>query len=103
MRRVKCPDPRQEVEFTAAEILRLVRQEGYRWRDIVVCARKLGQYGELVESVFGRFGIPVFESNPVDVLQKPVLALVTSALAAVGIRICANRLHFIRQSNSRAM
>lgn len=83
VQRIRCADPRQEVEYTAAEILRLVRQEGYRYRDIVVCARRLGQYGELVESVFGRFGIPVFESNPVDVLQKPVLALVTSALAAV--------------------
>lgn len=81
--RIKCADPRQEVEFAAAEILRLVREEGYRYRDIVLCARKLGQYGELVESVFGRFGIPVFQSNPADVLQKPVLALVTSALAAV--------------------
>ncbi len=83
VRRVTCADPRQEVEFAASEILRLVRQEGYRWRDIAVCARKLGQYSELVESIFGRFGIPVFESNPVDVLRKPVLALVTSALAAV--------------------
>lgn len=81
--RVKCTDPRQEVECAAAEILRLVRQEGYRYRDIAVCARKLGRYSELVESVFERFGIPVFESTMVDVLQKPVLALVTSALAAV--------------------
>lgn len=30
--------PRSEVERTAAEILRLVREEGYRFRDIAVCA-----------------------------------------------------------------
>lgn len=82
VKRIKCADPRREVEFAAAEILRLVREEKHRWRDIVVCARKLGQYGELVESVFDRFGIPVFMSDPVDVLRKPVLALVTAALAA---------------------
>lgn len=81
--RIRCADPRQEAEHTAAEILRLVREEGYRWRDIAVCARKLGHYSELIESVFQRYGIPVFESAMVDVLQKPVLALVTSALAVV--------------------
>lgn len=81
--RTACADPRREVEQAAGEILRMVREEGFRYRDIAVCARRLGRYGELVESVFGRFGIPVFESNMVDILQKPVLALVTSALAAV--------------------
>ena len=81
--RIKAADPRREVEWAAAEILRLVRDEGYRWHDIAVCARRLGSYGELVESTFARFGIPVFESAMADVLTKPVLALVTAALAAV--------------------
>ena len=80
--RVRAADRRQEVEWTAAEILRLLRQDGYRCRDIAVCARRLGAYGELVESTFARYGIPVYESAMTDVLQKPVMALVTSALAA---------------------
>ena len=81
--RVKCADPRQEVEHAAAEIRRLVRQENYRYRDIAVCARKRGRYSELINSEFKRFEIPLFESVMVDVLKKPVFALVTSALAAV--------------------
>ena len=80
--RVMAADPRREVEWTAAEILRLVREEGYRWRDIAVCVRHLGSYGELAESTFSRYGIPVFENAMSDVLNKPVLALVTAALAA---------------------
>ncbi|MDE6281763.1 MAG: PD-(D/E)XK nuclease family protein, partial [Oscillospiraceae bacterium] len=47
-----------------------------------VCARKLDGYGELIESTFARYGVPVFLSAMEDVLEKPVLALVTSALAA---------------------
>lgn len=81
--RVSAADRRLEVEWAAAEILRLLRQEGYRCRDIAVCARKWDGYGELVDSVFRQYGIPVFQSVMEDVLQKPVLALVTSALAAV--------------------
>ena len=81
--RMTAPDPRQEVEWTAAEILRLVREEGYRFRDIAVCARSFAAYGGLAESVFPRYSVPVFLSAKSDVLQKPVLALVTAALAAV--------------------
>ena len=80
--RVAAVTPRQEVEWCAAEILRLLREEGYRCRDIAVCARRLDGYGELIDSVFARYGIPVFLSAMEDVLEKPVLALVTSALAA---------------------
>lgn len=80
--RVRAADPRQEMEWTAAEILRLVREEGYRFRDIAVCARNFAPYEGLAESVFAQYGVPVFLSTVTDVLQKPVLALVTSALAA---------------------
>ncbi len=81
--RVRAADPRQEVEWCAAEVLRLLREEHYRCRDIAVCARRLDGYGELIESVFARYGVPVFMSAMEDVLRTPPLALVTSALAAV--------------------
>ena len=80
--RVSAITPWQEAEWCAAEILRLLREEGYRCRDIAVCARRLDGYGELIDSVFARYGVPVFLSAMEDVLEKPVLALVTSALAA---------------------
>ena len=80
--RIAAVTPRQEAEWCAAEILRLLREEGYRCRDIAVCARRLDGYGELIDSVFARYGVPVFLSAMEDVLEKPVLALVTSALAA---------------------
>ena len=75
--------PYAEVEWAAAECLRLVREEGYRFRDIAVTARSLEEYGELIETVFPRYGVPVFLGRMTDILQKPVLSLITSALAAV--------------------
>ncbi len=81
VRRVEASDPRREVEWAAAEVRRLLRG-GLRCRDVALCARRLDRYGELIDSVFARYGIPVFRAEMEDVLQKPVLALVTSALAA---------------------
>ena len=72
--------PRGEVERTAAEILRLVREEGLRFREIGVAARNFERYSGLIQSVFSRYGIPVFCSAMTDILEKPVLALVTAAL-----------------------
>ena len=75
-------DAREEVERAAAEILRLVREEGCRFRDIAVCARDFGPYADLTEGIFEKYGIPLFLSTVTDVLQKPILALVTGALDA---------------------
>lgn len=74
---------RSEVEWTAGRILQLVREEGCRFREIGVAARDYGAYRDLVESVFGRYGVPVFSSAMTDILEKPVLALVTAALETV--------------------
>ncbi len=80
--RLTAKTPRQELEMAASEILRLVREEHLRYRDLAVCARNFSSYEGLAESVFSQFGIPLFFSVMTDVLQKPVLALVTSALEA---------------------
>lgn len=75
-------DAREELERAAAEILRLTREEGYRFRDIALCARNFGPYADLAQGVFEKYGIPLFLSAVDDVLQKPILALVTGAMEA---------------------
>ncbi len=73
-------DRRGEVEWAAGRMLQLVREEGYRFRDIGVAARDYSAYRDLIESVFPRYGVNVFSSAMTDILEKPVLALVTAAL-----------------------
>lgn len=81
---ISAPNPRQEVEWVAAEMRRLAREEGIRWRDMALCARNFAPYEGLVDSVMGQYEIPVFLAAMSDVLQKPVLALVTAALRVTG-------------------
>lgn len=75
--------PRSEVEWTAARIRALVRLEGYRYRDIGVVARDFSAYQPLLESVFPRYQVPMFSSAMTDILEKPILTLVTAALDTV--------------------
>ena len=75
--------PRSEVEQAAAGIRRLLRTQGLRCRDIGVTARDLSVYQPLVEAIFPRYQIPVFTSAMTDILDKPILTLVTAALDTV--------------------
>jgi len=72
-----------EVEWAAARIRSLVREQGYRLREIGLVARNFSRYGPLIESVFQRYEVPVFCARKSDILEKPVLALVTAALDAI--------------------
>ncbi len=76
-------DPCREVEWVCAQILELARREGWRFRDMAVTVRSLEGYEALIDDCCARFGIPVFLARTQDILEKPVLALITSALAAV--------------------
>ncbi|MBS7219009.1 MAG: PD-(D/E)XK nuclease family protein [Oscillospiraceae bacterium] len=75
--------PRSEVEQAAAGIRRLIRTQGLRCRDIGVTARDLSVYQPLIEAIFPRYQIPVFTSAMTDILEKPILTLVTAALDTV--------------------
>lgn len=79
----RAGDPYHEMTWAAEQILHLVRDEGYRWRDITVAVRSLDGWADRMETVLGRYGIPVFLSRMDDILQKPVLTLLTAALDAV--------------------
>ena len=72
-----------EVERTAAQIRRLLASGKCRCRDILVAARNMGDYEATIENVFERYEIPVFLNRSRDILEKPVIALVLSALDTV--------------------
>ena len=77
---------RSEVEYAAATIRELVREKGWRYRDFVVAARDFNKYAGQVESVFDLYGVPLFLSTVSDILEKPILTLITAALDTVSGR-----------------
>ncbi len=72
-----------EAEWVAAEILSLVRSGKYRYRDIAVGARNMDVYGPILENVFARCQIPAYLSRRSDLLEKPVMTMLLSAVDAV--------------------
>lgn len=72
-----------EVEQTAADIRRLLAAGKCRCRDITVAARNMGDYEGTIETVFERYGIPAYLSRRSDILEKPVVSLLTGVLSSV--------------------
>ena len=80
---VEAANRRIEVEAVAADILRLVREAGLRWRDIGVLVRDEASYQELLRLVFHDHAIPMFVDGKRQAVHHPLAELVRSALEAV--------------------
>jgi ATP-dependent helicase/nuclease subunit B len=89
-------DSYSELEAVAAEIIRLVREENYRYKDIGVVARDPGAFAREIDSAFARMRIPHFMSAPEDVENQPLAAGVVSALNAARGFDTANVLLFAK-------
>lgn len=76
-------DPGKETAAVAGEIRRLVREEGYRYRDIAVIASDLETYMDHILASFERYGIPVFADYKRSILLNPCVEYVRSAIAMV--------------------
>lgn len=83
VRIVSAANGRAEVKFVAREILRLVKERNYRYRDIAVIASDIDYYQHYVRAHFEDYGIPFFIDKRRALDQHPVVALVSSALQAV--------------------
>ena len=74
----------EECLNAAEQIMALIRS-GSRYRDITIVCSDTAVYKPLVQFVFHRYGIPVYQSGTEDILQKSVIVTVLSAMdAALG-------------------
>ncbi len=80
---VAASNRRAEVEAAACEILRLCREEGYRYRDISITLRDFADYDYLLTTVLTDYNIPHFLDKKRAVDHHPALELVRSALETV--------------------
>ncbi len=74
-------DSEAEIDFAVREIKRLIREEGFRYRDIAIVTGDIEQYGRLAKRRFIRAGIPCFIDYKKEILGNPFAELLRSAIA----------------------
>ncbi|MFJ8257358.1 helicase-exonuclease AddAB subunit AddB [Peribacillus asahii] len=71
---------RAEVEGVARTIVKLVRDEEYRFRDIAVLMRNGEAYRDIIQTVFRDYEIPLFIDSKRKMLHHPLIELIRSTL-----------------------
>lgn len=67
-----------EVENTAKEITKLVRDKGLRYKDISIITKNIDTYSSLIRSIFAQYNIPVFIDEKRDLNQNIIVQYVLS-------------------------
>lgn len=75
-------DKYAECDYCAVQAARLIREEGYRARDIAVVERSTGTYAKTICAAFRRCGVPCFEDARRPLAEFPLVRLVLAACEA---------------------
>ena len=78
-----CKNSRDEVKFVGRQILSLVRQEGYAYRDIAVICGDISSYKDDIAREFEKRNIPNFIDSPVELSVNPVVQFIGTALSVL--------------------
>lgn len=70
---------REEVRQVGIFMQKLVREEGYQYRDMAVVAGDLEAYAELVQSEFDKLQIPCFVDRTRGIVLNPLIEYIKSA------------------------
>lgn len=67
-----------EVEHAAGQIVDLVRENNYRFRDVAVICANEEEYSYLVDTVFSEYEIPIFPDSKIILSDHPIAMQVLS-------------------------
>ncbi len=65
-----------EIQHVATNVLKLVRDEGYRYKDIAVICKNIDTYDSLCKAIFEEYDIPVFIDSKKDITQNSFIKYV---------------------------
>lgn len=80
IRLYKANNSYEEIETVAKDILEMVRDKGYRFKDIAVVCRNIGEYEKIATVIFNDYNIPFFIDKKRDILDNPLVVLIISSL-----------------------
>ncbi|MGN0383501.1 MAG: PD-(D/E)XK nuclease family protein [Eubacterium sp.] len=79
----KCANLKAEASYVAAEILRLVREEHYRYQDIAVISGNIDGYYRHFEQEFMTYGVPAFIDHKHSIGMNPFVDVINAVLLVI--------------------
>lgn len=69
-----------EVEMVAKNIVKLARDEGYKYNDISVITKNIDSYASIIKAVFSKYQIPVYIDEKKELSQNILVKFVLSVI-----------------------
>ncbi len=69
-----------EIEEIAKKIIKLIKKENYRYRDISIITKNINKYSNLAKAIFNKYEIPIFIDEKRELNQNIVVQYVLSIL-----------------------
>lgn len=85
-----------EIDFCLSNIRRLVREENYRYRDIVIISRNDNGYSAIIDDVSKSYDVPVLIDHRISCLNLPLTVFVLKAVKSAFDFNTENILSFIK-------
>ncbi|WP_053955306.1 helicase-exonuclease AddAB subunit AddB [Inediibacterium massiliense] len=73
----------REIENAVAQMINLVRERGYRWKDFSIVSNDLKSYAPLIKSIFEEYNIPYFLDQKREITHNPIVEFILSSLSIV--------------------
>ena len=73
-------NPYSEIEHLAIQIVKLVRNEKYRYKDISIITKNLDTYSNLCKAIFHKYDIPIFIDEKKDLNNNILIQYILSIL-----------------------
>lgn len=80
---VESANPYYEAENAAAYIVKLIRDEGYRLKDIAIIANEEKEMQSIIKRTFSEYGLDVFSDSRDKITGNPAVIFVISLLKSV--------------------
>ncbi|GAB6168720.1 helicase-exonuclease AddAB subunit AddB [Clostridium carnis] len=75
----KANNSYDEIETIAKDIITLVRDKNYRFKDIALVCRDIDSYEKITTVIFNEYNIPFFLDKKREILSNPLVILIISA------------------------
>ncbi len=80
---IKTSNVRAECALMCQRMFALIKQKGYRYRDIAIVTADMGRYEMPLRRQFEKYGVPYFMDTTKSMLTNPFVAFLRNALAVL--------------------
>ena len=78
IRLYKANNNYDEMNFIARDIVKRVRDQGYRYKDISVVCRNIEDYEKVATVILKEYDIPFYIDKKIDILSNPIIVLINA-------------------------